>query len=40
MALAIGKNGKAAPGACTRWRDTPGGVKKGKLSLRGTPCQP
>ena len=40
MALTISKNWKAATGAYTLWLDTPGGVKKGKLSLRGTPCQP
>jgi len=38
MNLVISKNWKAATGAYTLWLDTPGGVKKGKLSLHGTPC--
>ncbi len=40
MDLVISKNWKAASGTYTLWLDTPGGVKKGKLDLRGTPCQP
>jgi len=38
MNLVISKNWKAATGAYTLWLDTPGGMKKGKVSLHGTPC--
>jgi len=38
MNLVISKNWKAATGAYTLWLDTPGGMKKGKLTLHGTPC--
>lgn len=40
MVLTISKNWKAATGTYTLWLDTPGGAKKGKVSLRQTPCQP
>ena len=40
MALTISKNWKAAVGTYSLWLDTPGGAKKGKLSLRQVPCQP
>ena len=40
MNLVFSANWKAAKGSYALWLDTPGGLKKGKVVLRQTPCAP